>query len=308
MNATKYLAGISIVGLVLILGLSANVSAIPYISIGNTTNNFTVVPGQDAEITLPIMVKNINVSNASEKIKGLQFNVTFNCSAINITNITQVDIVNVPSVSQKTERYNELCNGSSLLSLGILKAFCFFMNTTLTNDDRTNASILFATVINNTLGNDICVLRMAFASYKELNEDVVIGKIKMRVKGMPNYFNTNFTLPMNITIEKMGLNKSVNINVTDANIHSQARSNGLIKACRGNLYSTDDSIDLLDRMMMIKATLPSTNPNYVPYSIDLECIDLYYDGSIDLLDRMMMIKATLSSGNPNYMNLSTVVY
>jgi len=125
---------------------------------------------------------------------------------------------------------------------------------------------------------------------------------------MPNYFNTNFTLPMNITIEKMGLNKSVNINVTDANIHSQARSNGLIKACRGNLYSTDDSIDLLDRMMMIKATLSTGNPNYVPYSIDLECIDLYYDGSINLLDRMMMIKATLPSGNPNYMNLSTVVY
>ena len=61
-------------------------------------------------------------------------------------------------------------------------------------------------------------------------------------------------------------------------------------------------------MMMIKATLSSSNPNYVPCSIDLECIDLYYDGSINLLDRMMMIKATLPPGNPNYMNLSTVVY
>jgi len=292
MNATKYLAGISIVGLVLILGLSANVSAIPYISIGNTTNNFTVVPGQDAEITLPIMVKNINVSNASEKIKGLQFNVTFNCSAINITNITQVDIVNVPSVSQKTERYNELCNGSSLLNLGILKAFCFFMNTTLTND-RTNASILFATVINNTLGNDTCVLRMAFASYKELNEDVVIGKIKMRVKGMPNYFNTNFTLPMNITIEKMGLNKSVNINVTDANIHSQAKVNGRIMACRGDA-NTNNKIGIADAIKIAKYAANKINQTEFsgPYPFDdfKLCVDVNEDSEIGIADAIKIAK------------------
>ncbi len=282
MSNTKYLAEISIVGLFLILGLTMNISAMPYISIGNTGHVFTVVPGQDADITLPIMV--MNASDSS--VKGLQFNVTFNCSKINITNITQVDIVNVPNAQPNQPIYNKLCNGSatyngtSLLDLGIVKAFCFFRNTTLTSDNKTNASILFATV-HNTTQPDICVLRIAFASHKELSENVTIGKIKMKVKAMPNYFNTNATLQMNITIEKMGRNNSVNghVNVSNANIHSQARVDGGIRACRGDA-TKNGAIEVYDSLYIkeYKANLRILD--------NLDCLDVNNDGKVDIYDSL----------------------
>ncbi len=301
MNNTKYLLGISIVGLVLILGLTTSVSAIPYISIGNTTHNFAVVPGQDADITLPIMVKNINVSNASETIKGLQFNVTFNCSMINITNITKVDIVNVPTAPPKTEIYNRLCN-NSVIPTGLQKAFCVYMNTSLTLNNKTNASILFATV--KDLGNNNCVLRIAFASYTNLTEDVEIGKIKMHVKGMQNYFTTNVTLPMNITIEKMGLNKTVNIINDSSQSQTNLKINGLIKACRGDA-NKNEGIDPGDKMLLIRATLGQENPNYYGnLTLIKECVDLNGNGEIDPGDKMLLIRATLGPENPNYYNLS----
>ncbi|MDI6730080.1 MAG: hypothetical protein QMD06_00855 [Candidatus Altarchaeum sp.] len=286
MNNTKYLAEISIVGLVLILALIISVSAMPYISIGNTTQNFTVVPGQDADITVPIMVKNINVSNASETIKGLQFNVTFNCSMINITNITKVDVVNIPTALSKTEIYNKLCNNSPMpTGTGLQKVFCVYMNTSLTPNNKTNASILFATV--KDLGNNNCVLRIAFASYTKLTGDVEIGKIKIHVKGMQNYFTTNVVLPINITIEKMGLNKSVNIINDSSQYQTDLKINGLIKACRGDAVK-DNTIDGSDAKAIRLYTLYKmgiTNAQNYPGFEDLknmkDCFDVTGDGEID---------------------------
>ncbi len=294
MDNTKYLAGISIVGLVLILGLTMSVSAMPYISIGDTTHNFTVVPGQEADISLPIMVMNASDS----PVKLLQFNVTFNCSMINITNITEVNIVNVPSAPSQTEIYNKLCNNSNMpTGLGLQKAFCVYMNTSLTSNNKTNASILFVAVKNmsDSTHPDQCVLRIAFASYKNVAGDVKIGKIKMHVKGMGNYFNTNFTLPMNITIEKMGSNASANghINVSDANIHSQARVNGLIKACRGDA-SQNGEIDVVDVLYIAQYTVFLRNLDNIK-----DCIDVSSDNEVDVTDLLYVAQSTVGVRNLN---------
>jgi len=276
MNALK-LGQVSIIGIViltLILGLSANVSAIPYISIGNATHNFTVVPGQDAEITLPIIIKNASDS----PIKGLQFNITYNCSQINITNITQVDIINVPN-AQLTSVYNKLCNGSDH-NFGLLYMFCFYMNTTLTANNNTNASILFA-AINNT-GNDKCVLRIAFASYKKVENDMIIAKIKAKVKAMPNYFTTNYTSPLNITVEKMGANHSVFVNVSNVNIQSQVKINGLIKACRGDA-TKDGNVSAADAMFIAQYKAGLRNLDEIK-----ECLDVTGDGNVNAADAMFI--------------------
>jgi len=297
MNALK-LGQVSIIGIViltLVFGLSANVSAIPYISIGDTTHNFTVVPGQDAEITLPVIIKNVS----DDPIKALVVNITYNCSQINITNITQVDIVNVPN-AQLTSVYNKLCNGSDH-NFGLLYMFCFYMNTTLTTNNNTNASILVAK-INNT-GNDKCVLGIAFASYKKIENDTIIAKIKAKVKAMPNYFNTSYTSPLNITVEKMGANHTVNVNVSNVNIQSQVKINGLIKACRGDA-NINNNIDNGDKMLISRAMLSPGNPNYYNLTSIMDCVDLNGNGKIDNGDKMLISRATLSSGNPNYYNLS----
>ncbi len=290
MNNTKYLAGISIVGLILILGLTISVSAMPYISIGDTTHNFSVVPGQEADITLPIMVKNISVSNVSEAIKALQFNVTFNCSMINITNITNVDIVNVPNAQPKTELYNKLCNNSGMPT-GLQKAFCVYMNTFLTPNNKTNASILFATV--KDLGNNNCVLRIAFASYTNLTGDVEIGKIKMRVKGMPNYFYTNVSLPMNITIEKMGLNKTVNIINDSSQSQTNLKINGLIKACRGDA-NVNNGTDFGDAIKIAKYVTEKINQSDFSGSYPFEdfksCVDVNGNNESDFGDAIKIAK------------------
>ncbi|PKP58642.1 MAG: hypothetical protein CVT88_06970 [Candidatus Altiarchaeales archaeon HGW-Altiarchaeales-1] len=296
MNTTKYLAEISIVGLILILGLSANVSAMPYISIGDATHNFTVVPGQAADISLPIMVKNAS----DDPVKGLQFNVTFNCSKINITNITEVEIVNVPTDQnpQRTEIYNKLCNGS-VMPLGLQKAFCFFMNTTpvlVGGVNKTNASILYATVrnISNSTHPDQCVLRIAFANYEVLSGNVTIGKIRMKVGAMQNYFNNpNAILPMNITIEKMGANHSTYINVSNANIHSQARLNGLIKACRGDA-TREGIINGYDALAIAQYMVNKTDLSDIK-----DCLDVTGEGAVNGYDALAIAQYIINKTNIN---------
>ncbi|PKP57976.1 MAG: hypothetical protein CVT89_03620 [Candidatus Altiarchaeales archaeon HGW-Altiarchaeales-2] len=293
MNNPKYLAGISIVGLVLILGLSANVSAMPYISIGDTTHNFTVVPGQAADITLPIMVKNINVSNVGETIKGLQFNVTFNCSMINITNITETPIVDVPGGVKVA--YNNVCNNTSI-PISLLNAWCFFMNTTLASDNKTNASVLFATVKN--LGNGQCVLRIAFASYKNLTEDVEIGKIRMKVGAMPSYLNgssvnTDAMFQMNITIERMGANHSVNIINDSSQSQTNMRVNGLIKACRGDANRQGD-INAIDTLFIAQYTANMRNLDDIK-----DCLDVNGDGQVNAIDTLFIAQYTANMRNIN---------
>jgi len=297
MDTLKYLGGVSIVGLILIFGLSANVSAMPYISIGDTTHNFTVVPGQDAEITLPILIN--NASDAS--VKGLQFNVTYNNSQIEILNITETPIVD----SSAIKIYNETCNGSSN-TLGDL-IFCFYINTTLTAN-KTNASVLFASVKN--ISNN-GIIRIAFASYKNLTgSQVEIGKIKMKVKPMSNYFNTSYTSPLNITVEKMGANHTVNVNVSNVNIQSQVKINGLIKACRGDANGNGKvgEEDVGDVVLLARYGLGASSSKFYNLTNISECLDINGNGIVgeeDVGDVVLLARYGLGASSSKFYNIST---
>jgi len=127
---------------------------------------------------------------------------------------------------------------------------------------------------------------------------VEIGKIKMHVKGMQNYFTTNFTLPMNITIEKMGLNKTVNIINNLSQSQANLKINGLIKACRGDA-TRDGNVDIDDGALIYRYKL---NPTYFPsLYVNLtdisDCLDINGDGNVDIDDGALIYRYKL---NPTY--------
>jgi len=278
-------------GMILMLSL-INVGAIPQIAIGDTTHNFTVVPGAVNEITLPIVIK--NATDAS--IKGIQFNMTFNKSVIEILNITEVPIVDVPNMENFSRMENKYCNGTTAMD-GL---FCFCARTAInTINNFTNASVMVAKV-----DNSIGVLRIAFASYKNLTDSTAtIGKIKMRINAsaLPNYITTNQTSPLNITVEKMGAshtNYVVNSPIDVKNALS-AKIDGLVKACRGDPAPPYGVLTAADALAILRHNVGLEN-----LTSKKECIDVAPPyGVLTAADALAILRH-----NVGLENLSVAIY